>query len=42
MIPRDWILIKQGYDAQARANARGAGSNAPSVDDVRELARMYG
>jgi len=40
MIPRDWLIIKQGYDAQARAGRPGA--DAPSAAQVAELVERYG
>lgn len=40
MIPRDWMLIKRGYDDQARAGRPGA--DAPTKAEVAELVRAYG
>lgn len=38
--PRDWLLVKRGYEDQARAMKPGA--NAPSKSEVDELVRLYG
>jgi hypothetical protein len=40
MIPRDWMLIRRGYDDQARAGTPGA--DAPSAADVAALVKDYG
>ncbi|GAB5431087.1 hypothetical protein HGD90_06030 [Rhodobacteraceae bacterium R_SAG7] len=40
MCPRDWLLIKRGYDDQSQAMKPGA--NAPSKSEVDELVRLYG
>lgn len=40
MIPRDWLLVKRGYDA-AQAGAR-PGASAPSKAEVAALVEAYG
>jgi len=40
MIPRDWVLIKRGYDDQAAAGKPGA--DAPTRAEVLELVEQYG
>lgn len=42
MIPRDFWLMVEGYNATHSGAASGPGANAPSMDEAMDMVRKYG